>query len=167
MISELILDRMGGEIYNPLRFYRRVHLHRSAHADAIIAAMDSGVEADAKRALCDYIEADGLWAPSMTEYIRSVEWLTPIVIPGRIGTWHPIGSGDYIKDDQALRLYLMEHDEYGDEAACVIIDEDGTEILDEVYNGFDDLLDAGWEADTWLEEVKTWERGEIAGITIE
>lgn len=154
MISELILDRMGGETYNPLRFYRQVQLHRSAHADAIIAAMDGGVEADVKRALCDYIEADGLWSPSMTDYIRRVEWLTPIVISGRIGTWHPIDSGDYIKDDQTLRLYLMEHDEYGDEAACVIIDEDANEILDEVYNGFDDLLDAGWEADTWLDVIE-------------
>lgn len=32
----------------------------------------------------------------------------------------------------------MEHDTYGDEAACVIVDERGKLVLDDVYNGFDD-----------------------------
>ena len=32
----------------------------------------------------------------------------------------------------------MEHDAYGDEAACVIVDERGKLVLDDVYNGFDD-----------------------------
>ena len=37
-----------------------------------------------------------------------------------------------------------EHDEYGDEAASVIVDQDGRLLLEDVYNGFDDLLEAGW-----------------------
>lgn len=32
----------------------------------------------------------------------------------------------------------MEHDTYGDEAACIIVDERGKLVLDDVYNGFDD-----------------------------
>ena len=32
----------------------------------------------------------------------------------------------------------MEHDTYGDEAACIIVDERGKLLLDDVYNGFDD-----------------------------
>ena len=32
----------------------------------------------------------------------------------------------------------MEHDAYGDEAACIIVDERGKLVLDDVYNGFDD-----------------------------
>ena len=32
----------------------------------------------------------------------------------------------------------MEHDAYGDEAACVIVDERGKLVLDDVYNDFDD-----------------------------
>ena len=35
-------------------------------------------------------------------------------------------------------FYLMEHDAYGDEAACIIVDERGKLVLDDVYNGFDD-----------------------------
>ena len=35
-------------------------------------------------------------------------------------------------------FYLMEHDTYGDEAACIIVDERGKLVLDNVYNGFDD-----------------------------
>ena len=35
-------------------------------------------------------------------------------------------------------FYLMEHDTYGDEAACIIVDERGKLVLDDVYNGFDD-----------------------------
>ena len=30
------------------------------------------------------------------------------------------------------------HDTYGDEAACIIVDERGKLVLDDVYNGFDD-----------------------------
>lgn len=40
--------------------------------------------------------------------------------------------------------FLLEHDEYGDEAASVIVDQDGRLLLEDVYNGFDDLLEAGW-----------------------
>ena len=40
----------------------------------------------------------------------------------------------------------MEHDEYGDEAASVIVDRDGRLLLEDVCNGFDDLLEAGWAA---------------------
>ena len=35
-------------------------------------------------------------------------------------------------------FFLMEHDTYGDEAACIIVDERGKLVLDDVYNGFDD-----------------------------
>ena len=40
--------------------------------------------------------------------------------------------------------FLLGHDEYGDEAASVIVDQDGRLLLEDVYNGFDDLLEAGW-----------------------
>ena len=32
-----------------------------------------------------------------------------------------------------------------DEAAGVIVDEDGNLVLEDVWNGFDDLEEAGWE----------------------
>ena len=37
------------------------------------------------------------------------------------------------------RVYLLENEVYGDEVPCIIIDGDYNVILDNVYNGFDDL----------------------------
>lgn len=34
--------------------------------------------------------------------------------------------------------------EQAEEAASVIVDQDGRLLLEDVYNGFDDLLEAGW-----------------------
>jgi|GEM_PF-4019899 len=60
-----------------------------------------------------------------------------VIVSGHIGTWYTIdavtiGDTDY---------FLMEHEEYGDEADSVIIDKAGRLILDDVVNGFDDLYD--------------------------
>ena len=37
------------------------------------------------------------------------------------------------------RVYLLESEIYGDEVPCIIIDGDYNVVLDNVYNGFDDL----------------------------
>ena len=37
------------------------------------------------------------------------------------------------------RVYLLESEFWGDEAPCVITDGDYNIILEDVYNGFDDL----------------------------
>lgn len=55
-------------------------------------------------------------------------------VPGHIGTWHTI---DHMEVD-GHTFWLMEHDTYGDEAACIIVDEHGKLSLTEVYNGFDE-----------------------------
>jgi len=76
-----------------------------------------------------------------------------IEVEGHLGTWYVIDDGmfeltpDTEKGPQTItaHLFLLEHEEYGDEAACVIVDEDGKLLLDDVYNGFDDLEDAGWK----------------------
>lgn len=76
-----------------------------------------------------------------------------IKVEGHKGTWYVIDEGDFIfapdtDNGQPLtipvRLFLLEHETYGDEAACVIVAEDGHLVLEDVYNGFDDLEDAGW-----------------------
>lgn len=54
-----------------------------------------------------------------------------------IGTWYSIAHQMY--KDQLY--FLLEHQEYGDEAANIIVDLDGNVILDQVFNGFDDLED--------------------------
>lgn len=60
-----------------------------------------------------------------------------INIPSHIGTWYMI---DHDIIDEKIYL-LLEHEEYGDETAHIIIDLDGNLVLEDVYNGFDDLYD--------------------------
>lgn len=76
-----------------------------------------------------------------------------IRVEGHIGTWYVIDEGDFILTPDTdtghpltipAHLFLLEHETYGDEAACVIVTEDGHLVLEDVYNGFDDLEDAGW-----------------------
>jgi hypothetical protein len=59
-----------------------------------------------------------------------------VKIEGHTGKWYEI---DRMKKGNTNYL-LMEHETYGDEAACVIITEKTHKIiLEDVYNGFDDL----------------------------
>ncbi len=75
-----------------------------------------------------------------------------IQVEGHYGTWHVIDDGWYALTPDVngepktyrAHCFLLEHDEYGDEAASVIVDQDGRLLLEDVYNGFDDLLEAGW-----------------------
>ena len=57
-----------------------------------------------------------------------------LAVAGHIGTWHTIDH----KEVDGHSFFLMEHDTYGDDAACIIVDERGKLVLDQVYNGFDD-----------------------------
>lgn len=61
-----------------------------------------------------------------------------IEIEGYSGTWYVIDSHKF--DDK--ELFLLESEIYGDEAACLIVDENRNLIMDDVYNGFDDYLEA-------------------------
>ena len=69
------------------------------------------------------LDLNGQW------YIDGIE------IQGWYGTWYSI---DTQVTDHSLYL-LLEHEEYGDETEHLIIDHTGNFILDDVYNGFDDL----------------------------
>ena len=60
-----------------------------------------------------------------------------IIVQSHIGTWYSIDHAVY--DDKIY--FLLEHQEYGDETSNIIIDLDGNVILDNVFNGFDDLDD--------------------------
>lgn len=61
-----------------------------------------------------------------------------IRVAGHRGTWYVIDE----MEANGRRLFLLEHETYGDEAACVIVDEAGALVLEDVWNGFDDLEDA-------------------------
>ncbi len=60
-------------------------------------------------------------------------------IKGHIGTWYSIAKTNYTYKDKSKLLYIMEHEEYGGAAAWVIIDSEGNIVLEDVYNGWDDL----------------------------
>lgn len=58
-----------------------------------------------------------------------------IEVEGHYGSWYIIDHE--VRDG---RLYLLcEHEEYGDETACIIVDHELKLVQDEIWNGFDDL----------------------------
>ena len=59
-----------------------------------------------------------------------------IKIEGHRGRWYVIDS---MSHNEYGEIFLLEHETYGDMAACLIVNGDGEIILDDVYNGFDDL----------------------------
>ena len=68
-----------------------------------------------------------------------------IRVLGHHGTWYSIDS----KIINGTKYYLMEHEQYGDMAEIIIIDEENRMILEGVNNGFSDLEEA-------LVEIKTF-----------
>lgn len=58
-----------------------------------------------------------------------------IKVNNHFGTWYVISEATYNCKD----YYLLEHEEYGDEASSVIIDNEYNIVLEDVCNGFDDL----------------------------
>ena len=58
-----------------------------------------------------------------------------IEVEGHIGTWYVIDT----KVIDGTKYFLLEHEEHGDIAPCVIIDSDANLVLEDVWNGFDDL----------------------------
>lgn len=70
-----------------------------------------------------------------------------IHIKGHVGTWYAVSER---ATEQHGKLYLLEHESYGDDAACLIVDEAGDVIVDNVHNGFLDY-------DEWLAAQTTTE----------
>lgn len=59
-------------------------------------------------------------------------------VPTYEGTWYAIDQmtiGD-------RTLFLMEHEEYGDETEHIIVDQNGVFVMGDIWNGFDDYLEA-------------------------
>ena len=63
-------------------------------------------------------------------------------IPGKKGLWRVVDGITY----ENVLFFLLEHEEYGDEAACLIVNEEGSIIMDDVWNGLDELTEANWRA---------------------
>jgi hypothetical protein len=56
-----------------------------------------------------------------------------IHIDGHVGTWYVVSERD---TEQHGKLFLLEHETYGDEAACLIVNEQGKVVVDDVHNGW-------------------------------
>lgn len=57
---------------------------------------------------------------------------TSLAVDGHFGTWHTIDTRKIGGQD----LYLMEHDEFNNEVAAVIVDGTGKVVAEDVWNGF-------------------------------
>lgn len=55
-----------------------------------------------------------------------------IKVSGHFGAWYVINEATYF----GSTIYLLEHEQYGDETCGVIVDENNNLILDDVWNGF-------------------------------
>lgn len=61
-----------------------------------------------------------------------------IKVPGYTGTWYVVDKTDKFGPE----LFMLESEQDGDEAACLIVDRWGNAVWDGVYNDWDDLEDA-------------------------
>ncbi len=59
-----------------------------------------------------------------------------IRVEGHKGTWYVVDEMDY---KEYGKVFLLEHEYYGDEAPHIIINEYNEIVLEDVWNGFDDL----------------------------
>ena len=60
-----------------------------------------------------------------------------IRVNGYVGTWYVIDETRF----SGCKYYLLESELYGDETAALIVNSKCEIVLDDVWNGFDDLLD--------------------------
>lgn len=58
---------------------------------------------------------------------------TGLIVDTHYGTWHTIDSQNLGGKD----YFLLEHDKFGDEAACIIVDSSGKLVAEDIWNGFD------------------------------
>lgn len=68
------------------------------------------------------------------ESVQVTEQTSGLSIEGHEGTWHTIDQTEL----EGEQFFLMEHDEYGDEAACIVVNESGELVAEDLWNGFDD-----------------------------
>ena len=76
-----------------------------------------------------------------------------IKVEGHRGTWYVIDEAEY----DGKKLYLLEHETYGDEAASVIIVDEGNLVLEDVWNGFLDYEEYMEIEDPEPKKVDIWD----------
>ena len=59
-----------------------------------------------------------------------------IEFPGWWGTWYTLETAFTSRG----KLYLMEHEQYGEDTEHLIVDHEGNIVMDDVWNGFEDYF---------------------------
>lgn len=105
-----------------------------------IGCSDVMVITDDGKTTAYYVNKDGfiiipefLTIKSSSDTRLSID-TTGYEIEGKKGTWL---AQDYILMNEK-KWFLMEHEEYGTRAAYVILSEEGTVVMNDCYNGFDE-----------------------------
>ena len=84
-----------------------------------------------------------------------------IKVNGYRGTWYVVEQDVFHRPMETgvedIPVLFLEHEKYGDEAAWIIIDENGDVILEDVWNGVDDLR-AYEELLEWEKRIKKFEK---------
>jgi len=66
-----------------------------------------------------------------------------IKVEGHIGTWYVIDKSIRLDEKNGKlythEYYLLESEQYGDEAACIAIRKDGSLLLEDIWNGVADI----------------------------
>ena len=57
-----------------------------------------------------------------------------ITVEGHIGTWYSVDETEIGGE----KFFLLEHEEHGDMAACVAVNEQGKLVAEDLWNGFDE-----------------------------
>ena len=58
-----------------------------------------------------------------------------IKVEGHIGTWSVIDERVVMNQ----QVFLLEHETYGEDTACVVINEKGELLAEEIWNGLDEF----------------------------
>lgn len=65
-----------------------------------------------------------------------------IKVEGHIGTWYVIDEREILGE----KVYLLEHETYGGDTACVVTDSNGELLAEDIWNGLDEF-----EEDCYIE----------------
>lgn len=84
-------------------------------------------------------------------------------VEGHFGTWHTIDSADFY----GRKIFLMEHDFYGDDAAGIAVTEDGELVAEDLWNGLDEECFEAIEEYFEDKKRKSWKSRKFPTIYME
>ena len=101
---------------------------RSMSVSDVVVLHENGTD---RAYFCDsigFVEVPQFFQPSLIVTMDT----SGLAVDGHFGTWHSIDT----KQIGGKDFYVMEHDEYGDEAASIIVDATGKLVAEDLWEGF-------------------------------